>query len=178
MKKLSLLLVSVILVAIAVICINFNSIEATALNKSLEKTVGDFVSIYEYVYEDNTPDLIENHYIKIQSRKGKLTGWYYGTSDDFDEGREGYRPGFFVKEMEDLVITKSGISFILNVKLADFVTKPISVKYNNRDELPAKEYKKWDIGKMDIRPRRYKGIYRGNKIILKIDNEKRIFNKK
>ncbi len=52
--------------------------------------------IYEHVHEHNSEHLIENHYIEILDKKGKIQGIYYGTSDDFDAAREGYLPGFFL----------------------------------------------------------------------------------
>jgi hypothetical protein len=64
---------------------------------------------YEYIYPDNTSDLIENHYIVLKNG----TGLYYGTSDEFDEARTEYLPGFFVVPMQNLSIDNDSIRFKL-----------------------------------------------------------------
>lgn len=72
-----------------------------------------YVGIYEYVYPDNTQDLIENHFIVLTKNGEKISGLYYGTSDEFDDAREGYLPGFFVSPMDNLQINGETIRFVL-----------------------------------------------------------------
>ena len=57
---------------------------------------------------------MENHYVELSMRADSVTGRYYGTTDDFDSAREGYRPGFFVTTMNDLRIADGTISFSLS----------------------------------------------------------------
>ena len=87
--------------------------------------------IYEYVYEYNTESLIENHYIELSKKNGKIVGQYYGTSDDFDEAREGYLPGFFSSPMKNLRINGNKITF--EVKPSKFFNDAITPLKQNRD---------------------------------------------
>lgn len=41
------------------------------------------ISTYKYTYKYNTKDLKEDHYIQLFRENGKMSGIYYGTSDDF-----------------------------------------------------------------------------------------------
>jgi len=84
------------------------------------------MGVYEYVYEYNSEDLIENHYIEIKEKNKNISGVYYGTSDDFDEAREGYLPGFFKAEMKNIKITAKNIIFEIYVSNADMYKKPIT----------------------------------------------------
>jgi hypothetical protein len=125
--------------------------------------------IYEYVYEYNTASLIENHYIELSKKNGKIVGQYYGTSDDFDQAREGYLPGFFSSPMENLKINGNKIKF--EVKPSKFFKDAITpLKQNNQNSI-------WDILRR-YQKRIYNGIYKSNKIIIQsegIDN--RMFTK-
>jgi len=93
--------------------------------------------------------------------------------------REGYEPGFFVKEMSDLNITPDTIKFKFDVNFKEFYTKPISLQYRNIKQIPKGKYKKWEAyaGNEPFRSRIYNGVVKDNKIELKIGDEYRIFKK-
>jgi hypothetical protein len=125
----------------------------------------NYSGIYEYVYPNNTPDLIENHFIVLTMDGSKLAGFYYGTSDEFDEAREGYLPSFFVAKMEDLKIISDSISFTLNVKNSDLLTQAIDLKYKSTYEALNAGFKNWE-NKISTLPRNYKGIFKDSKTIF------------
>ena len=126
--------------------------------------------IYEYVYKYNTKTLKENHYIKISKSNGKTLGYYYGTSDDFDNAREGYLPGFYSQKMINLQINGNKISFEIQPK--KFFSKavtPIEKETSNSD---------WGIWIKNIEKRYYNGEYRENKLIIQSDGiDMRVFKK-
>lgn len=127
--------------------------------------------VYEYVYEYNTEDLIENHYIELIDSVGKITGYYYGTSDDFDDAREGYLPGYFSAKMKNLIITDSTMSFEIEVKDTKFFTRPITplIKIENNAN--------WEIGIRYIK-RDYEGEIKNGQIIILTENfDPRVFRK-
>ena len=129
------------------------------------------LGVYEYVYEHNTENLTENHYIELFSNKTEINGLYYGTSDDFDEAREGYLPGFFSAKIKNLKITETTISFDVKVKDTDFFTNPIT---------PFKKNKKNSAWKLGIRynNRKYHGKIKDREIVIQTENfDPRVFKK-
>ncbi len=118
--------------------------------------------VYEYVYPDNIPDLIENHYIVLKNGGGL----YYGTSDEFDEARAGYLPGFFVVPMQDLSISGDGIRFKLEITSADLFAKAIPLKFKSSAEAKKAGYKQWEIG-CPQQIKRYKGEVRGDTLYFR-----------
>lgn len=116
--------------------------------------------IYEYVYEHNTKDLIENHYLEFRNANGRIEGTYYGTSDDFDEAREGYLPGFFSARMKNLIVQGSSISFEVEVKDTDLFSKPVTPLRKMERNAP------WGVG-IRYTTRSYHGEIKGNSIIIK-----------
>ncbi len=145
--------------------------------KHEEKSHNDkTIDIYKYTYQYNSDNLIEDHYIVLEKSGNTVNGWYYGTSDDFDETREGYLPGFYVKEMEELKIDNDTIKFKLNVKFEECYSKPISLEYKNINQLP-KSFHKWDVGSMTFNPRNYEGTIVNDKIIIGNMSLERVFIK-
>tara|TARA_B100001769_G_C21817629_1_gene444562 strand:- start:33 stop:644 length:612 start_codon:yes stop_codon:yes gene_type:complete len=84
--------------------------------------INDLNGVYEYVYENNTEDLVKNHYLEFRNNEV----YYYGTSDDFDESKEGYYPDFFAARVEDLERDENIISFNLKVGNFFFYKQPIT----------------------------------------------------
>lgn len=94
-----------------------------ALNAScqISSNLEQYVGIYEFEYPYNTENLNENHYIVLVHKNGVLSGKYYGTSDEFDEAREGYYPGYFVADMNNLRIENDSIYFTINISNKDIL---------------------------------------------------------
>ncbi|HWR72075.1 MAG TPA: hypothetical protein VN604_02790 [Nitrospirota bacterium] len=127
--------------------------------------------VYEYVYEHNTKDLIENHYLEFRNANGKIEGYYYGTSDDFDEAREGYLPGFFSARMKNLLVQGASISFEVEVKNTDFFSRPVTPLNKTEKNTP------WGVG-IRYATRAYHGEIKGDSILIKTKGFKeRVFRK-
>ena len=111
-------------------------------NTSTAATEPKYAGIYEYKYPyASAPGLSENHYIVLSEKDGKTSGFYYGTSDDFDEAREGYDASFFVAPMNQLKINGNKIEFVLNVTEKDMLTKPVDLKITSTKKALEAGYK-------------------------------------
>ena len=115
------------------------------------------IGIFEYVYEYNTENQIENHYIKISIKNGNIHGEYYGTSDDFDNAREGYLPGYFTAQMMNIQTKGKNISF--SIKPSKYFKNPITPISKTINNIP------WDIPIKSTK-RTYKGTYSDKKLII------------
>lgn len=134
----------------------------------------DSVATYEFVYPYNTEDLIENHYIKLNFGREPLRGKYYGTTDEFDQAREGYLPGFFVADLFDLEIQGDSIKFIILCSDDDFFTNAIDLKIQNSDEARKQGYTKWEF-RLRTNMKKYKGFIQGDTIHLKDEFGDRLY---
>ena len=143
-----------------------------------DKSSSTIDGLYEFVYDNNTPSLIENHYIKIQKVDTNYVGYYWGTSDEFDEAREGYYPGFFVAKMDTLVIKNGVISFTFDVDADDMFEKAIPQNIKTSDKARSKGFSKWKQT-ISFKPRLYVGKFIGKSIEFPDQNGGiKIFKKK
>lgn len=134
------------------------------------------VGTYEYVYPFNSRDLVENHFIVLGLRDGALAGWYFGTSDEFDTGREGYLPGFFVAEMVGLTAEAGEIHFSLDISADDCFTEPIPLEYRSSNELSPGRFVRWSGPTATRRhPLRYSGSVSEGLIQLETPSGPRAF---
>jgi hypothetical protein len=132
--------------------------------------------VYEYVYPYNTPDLIENHTIELDASGATPRGWYYGTSDEFDQAREGYLPGFFVAPMSNLMLTESTISFTLDRPDRLFVA-PVPLEYRSADDVPEGLIEEWTVS-LPNESRSYHGVASGDDLVLDVAGGARVFRRR
>ncbi len=131
--------------------------------------------VYEYTYQYNTPDLIENHFIVLDSEGAQARGWYYGTSDEFDRAREGYLPGFFVAEMSNLMLSETSISFTLT-RPERFFTSPVPLEYRDASSIPAGLLDEWSVP-LVVESRAYAGARSGGEIAMDDIQPPRVFRR-
>src|SRR5574343_439635 len=124
-----------------------------ALNASCQNSsnIEQYVGIYEFEYPYNTENLNENHNIVLVYENGILSGKYYGTSDEFDEAREGYYTGYFVADMNNLRIENDAILWgnsnwenyiqIEEKKYSGQIKNKSIIFYDDKGEI-SKEFKK------------------------------------
>ena len=145
-------------------------------NDNIVQNVNDqdkHIGTFEFVYPYNTEDLIENHYIVINKNGDLYSGLYYGTSDEFDESREGYLPGFFVAPMEQLKIINDTINFMLSVENQNIFNKAVELKYKSSEEARQNGYETWPQI-IRFEPKTYIGVIYNDSIKV---NDK-VFHKK
>jgi hypothetical protein len=141
--------------------------EPVIIRPKIDQSI-ELSGVYEYIYEHNTADLIENHYIEFENGNG----FYYGTSDDFDQAREGYYPGFFMAQINKLEMDGNKMLFSLSVNDSMFYKKPITPLNQKNDNEP------WNIG-VRYNARTYTGEVKGDTIIVETDDfDPRLFIKK
>jgi len=145
---------------------NDTRIEATDTETKEVQSV-KLIGVYEYVYEHNTDDFTENHYLEFKADEAI----YYGTSDDFDDGREGYFPGFFSSKINDLKERKDKINFSLTVNDSIFHIKPVTPLRQTQDG------GSWKNG-LTSNTRRYDGSINGDTIVIRTEGfDPRVFVK-
>lgn len=109
-----------------------------------------------YLWHDATideyPNLIpEDSYMELYIENGILKkGFYWGTTDEFDSGREGYECGFFVLPMTEIRHEKDSILFKLSPIRTDkgetvncFVKAPVDRHIRSWQEAMSR-YQTWD----------------------------------
>jgi len=127
----------------------------TIITKPKTESAKELSGIYEYVYEHNTEDLTENHYLEFKGENA----FYFGTTDDFDDAREGYNPGFFMAQVDDMELDINNISFSLTVSDSILFKKPITPLYQTNGN------ERWGIG-ISNNTRNYKGKIIGDTITI------------
>lgn len=149
------LLISYIFIALNASCQNSSNLE-------------QYVGIYEFEYPYNTENLNENHYIVLVLKNGVLSGKYYGTSDEFDEAREGYYPGYFVADMNNLRIENDSIYFTINISNKDILEYKVNISINSTNDAILRGNSNWQ-NYIQIEEKQYVGLIKNNSIIFNDD---------
>ena len=107
---------------------------------------------YHNPEQDYYPDLLpEDCYMELYLENGILKkGYFWGTTDEFEQAREGYECGYFVKPITDIKQDKDSISFRLDIvttssgeKVNTFVKAPIDRHIRSWQEAMSR-YQTWE----------------------------------
>lgn len=107
---------------------------------------------YHNLEQDHYPDLLpEDCYMELYLENGILKkGYFWGTTDEFEQAREGYECGYFVMPMTDIKQDKDSISFRLDIvttssgeKVNTFVKAPIDCHIRSWQEAMSR-YQTWE----------------------------------
>ena len=137
------------IVTLSVACCAFITIPLVAQEHADTDTL-----LYRYHNpgQDRYPHLLpEDSYMELYLENGKLKkGYFWGTTDEFEQAREGYECGYFVMPMTDIRQGKDSISFRLDIvttssgeKVNTFVKAPIDRHIRSWQEAVSR-YQTWE----------------------------------
>ncbi len=104
-------------------------------------------------------------------------GRYYGTSDDFDEAREGYLPGFYVSKLLDLRFEDNKVTFMIDPDTKDMFTEKIALDIMDSEQALDEGYVNWQSG-IPIGDIQFEGTIGDDTITIKGPYDMREFKKK
>ncbi len=131
--------------------------------------------IYQYDYPNDTPDLNEDQYIAFKKEGDTLRAWYFGTSDEFDLAREGYLPGYFVSEIENLITRGDSIFFSITTahNRCFTIRPPIGLIDQN---VLSEQYQQWNHAN-ELQTVNYSGKLDGLNLAINMFGEARNYRK-
>lgn len=132
---------------------------------------------YRYDYPMDTPDLVEDQFIVIDSVAGTLQLWYYGTSDEFDLAREGYLPAFFVAPATDLHLSADSVSFQLTVQPTEYFIDPVPRTYRSTADVRGARADQSIFRSVPTGPKAYAGRVEGRELVLQTPGGLRRYQK-
>ena len=87
----------------------------------------DSIVYYHYAYVKPVPQPAEDEIIALRYYQKAIDLVFWGPTDEFDDAREGYLPGFFVLSGENLVLKEDTLSFTLSIKGEKVFERPVPV---------------------------------------------------
>ncbi|MDR2910474.1 MAG: hypothetical protein LBV47_03790 [Bacteroidales bacterium] len=139
-----------------------------------EERSDKYTGVYEYVDPHSSEG---DQYIILTEVNGKTAGFYYGTSDEFDEAREGYLPAFFVLPMNQLKINADTIEFVLTVENSDYLTRPVDLGITSTLEAMKSGYVNWG-NRLPPASKKYIGVISPNAESISFRGETGSFDRK
>jgi hypothetical protein len=145
-----------------------NDDTTTTENNTLSENIYNS-TVGQYMYQGSS----ENKYIVLEENNSNITGKYYGTTDDFDQAREGYLPGYFVVEMKNLLIENNEISFYIELTENDLFDKVIDLNIKSSSEISLTENPRWKQTSGGFNKERdgnieYTALIKNNKLELRL----------
>jgi hypothetical protein len=104
-----------------------------------------------YSMSSDEKSYADDVYLVLKQYKDSVTGYFYGTTDEFSQERDSFKCGYFVLPMEDLNITAGKIHFVLEPKRSDFFTRPIPHNILSSDEAVQNGFVQWEAANKHVR---------------------------
>ena len=94
-----------------------STIKPTRLSLEIDSTS------YYYYYSNYPLHDCEDNIIEFSYKNGEIVdGYFWGTSDEFRDAREGFYPGFFVLRLEQIFNKKDSIVFTLDSRKTQYLS--------------------------------------------------------
>jgi hypothetical protein len=148
------------------------------------KAAANQLGLYHYTAPFDQP--AEDGYILLREINGVIEGYFYGTTDEFTDEREGFLCGYMVLPLDSLRIDSDSISFVLHPETDDFFTRPIERDILSTEEAKKAGYVHWpqydsEFIKYYTERKIYKGVFVDSTTIQfekgKNDYEAKVFAK-
>lgn len=98
----------------------------------------------KYYYCSYSGSSFDDNIIELNFKGDSLTsGYFWGTSDESDVGREGYYPGFLVMQMKELRTIGDSIFFSLDSREEIYFSAPIPVSIHSSEEALDAGFHRW-----------------------------------
>lgn len=126
MNKISIFCISVLLFYLGYFYISITRNDLSNITKDI--TTIDSTVYYYYDYPWDNHSHMDDNIIKFIYKDGIIiSGYFWGTSDEFCESREGFHPGFFMLPIKDIKQDSNKLSFSIDSRNTPFFNKPIDV---------------------------------------------------
>ena len=100
-------------------------------------------SVVYYVYDDPRSDC-EDVILQLTFSDGQVVeGYYWGTSDEFSDEREGFYPGFFVQQIGQIAQSGDQLTFVLDTRTSRYFSGPLAATIHTSDEALQQGYHLW-----------------------------------
>lgn len=87
----------------------------------------DSIVYYYWDYPETIHNHMDDQIIELAYvGDSVVNGYFWGNSDEFDVGREGYYPGYFVLNMKEIRHTGNRLSFLLDARNIQYLNDPVS----------------------------------------------------
>ena len=107
---------AILLMGMSVFSLNIRDIDTSATASDADSIVY-YYCFYGGEYSHNGEEPI----MELSYKDGKIVkGYFWGTSDEADDVREGFYPGYFVREMEQIYHKADSMAFVLDTRKTKF----------------------------------------------------------
>lgn len=120
----------ILLMGMSVFSCNIRDVESSATASDADSIVYYYCFKDDQYHHDGEEPIMELSY-----KDGKIVkGYFWGTSDEAEDAREGYYPGYFVVAMEQIYHKADSMAFVLDTRKTKFFSGPIGVDIHSAEE--------------------------------------------